>query len=264
MPKKDNDKELRPYIFQGVEFDLSTSGDEVTADCPFCGEEGKFNVNRNTSLFKCWHGDCEQNGNSVTFLRKFWQKCYNETTDKEYRDFADESGLMGTTPLREMGCAVSTLKNQWLVPCYNNEGNITGLYRYGRMKKKNKWINSLLISPGNGVHLINRQNIKGHDSIMICEGWRDCLSVMEMTDTIDVVSLSGSENFRPQWSSLFRNRNVIIAGDNDDAGVKCVKKTASILAGSKTPPKSIGYIDWKALKPKKGVSDVRDYLMKVA
>lgn len=50
------------------------SGKNITADCPFCGEEKKFSLNAEKGLWQCFK--CGETGNSVSFLAKM-QNCSN-------------------------------------------------------------------------------------------------------------------------------------------------------------------------------------------
>lgn len=254
MPKK-TPNNLRVYVFHGVEFG-DGEGDEAIGTCPFCGKENKFSVNLDTSLFRCWSGECDISGNSSSFLGKFWKHCLDNTTDSQYRSFARESGLETTRSLKKMGCAFSVLKHQWVVPGFTLEGKVTGLYRFGKIKDKGKWIKRLLISPGGGTHLLNVQNVKGTERIFMTEGWRDALAWMETTKD-DVVSLTGAGVLQARFLRAFENKDVVLLFDANEAGIKGVRRAASILMSTDVKPKSISYLNWEGVQPG---TDVRDYL----
>lgn len=254
---------VRPYIFHGVNLEMPKSGREALGDCPFCGKEGKFSVNTETSKFQCWGGSCQVTGNSTVFLRMFWEHCREATTTRDYQRLADESGFLKPHAARSFGCCLSTLKNQWLVPGWNADGNLTGLYRYGKIMDKGGWRDRLLSCPGTGQHLFNLQNYDSAKPIVdLCEGWRDGIAWIESLslttkggvsyiDSRSVLCIPGTNSFKPAWCKYFAGKTVNILFDNDHpkdskegAGIKGVKKVASILLSSRTPPEKINFMAW--------------------
>lgn len=266
IPKSTNTPDaIRPYTFHGVELELPRSGKEALGQCPFCDKNQKFSVNIETSMFQCWGGGCGVQGNSTTFLKLYWDLCKQETTITDYQQLAEDSGFLKPHAARAFGVVMSKLKGQWLVPGYNHEGNLTGLYRYGRMlNTKKQWTNRLLVCPGTGVHLFNVPNYDPSKPIVdLCEGWRDGIawyeSITEMTingrslsNGRSVLAVPGTNAFKPQWCKFFAGKTVNIWFDNDPpnkngqegGGITGVKKVASILKSSSNPPEEVNYVAW--------------------
>ena len=288
MPKVSKPKvpdALRPYFFHGVEIEVPSSGKEAMGDCPFCGKTGKFSVNVETSMFKCWSSSCAVQGNSTVFLRLFWEHCKENTTTADYKKLAELSKFTFPDAARSFGVVMSTLTSQWLVPGYGPEGKLTGLYRYGRILDGGKWKDRLLVCPGTGVHLFNLPNLDDSKPIInLCEGWRDGIKLFEaMTNTTiggqplitkhSVLAIPGTNSFKSQWCKFFAGKQVNIWFDNDKpsdegkdgAGLFGVKKVASVLRSSTTPPEEIRYLAWNGNPEQYDENvpngmDVRDYL----
>jgi len=278
---------LRVYKFHGIEF--SINGKEAIGDCPFCGKEQKFSVNTETSQYQCWAGSCKVSGNSTSFLKSYWEHCRDETTNTEYDRLAEESGFLQPHAARAFGVVMSTLKNQWLIPGWNKDARLTGLYRYGRLKdNKDRWFSKLLVCPGTGHHLFNLQNYDTTKPIVdLCEGWRDGIAWYEsltlgtragkpFINDRSVLAVPGTNSFKPEWSKFFAGKTVNILFDNDHpvtnkdktlegAGLQGVKKVASILSSAPTPPETINFVAWNGSADQYSLdlpdsTDVRDYL----
>lgn len=264
---------LRPYIFHGLDLNPNASGEEVATECPFCGKD-KFNVNKRTTLFRCWSGSCGVEGNSSSFIRQFWELCHGLTTEDEYQRLVEDSGFFSMDAAKKFGVARNTITGEWIVPGFNASCKMTGLYRFARIKdKKGKWVSKLLPTPGTGHHLFNLQNYEPEKPIIdLCEGWRDGIAWIEMLQSCsvgdpedgvtlfsnrNVVCVPGTNSFKPSWTSLFKGKTVNILFDNDyskrnnvtgnlqdGAGLKGVKKVASILLSNKEPPEDVYFLRW--------------------
>ena len=68
------------------------------------------------------------------------------------------------------------------------------------------------------------------ETILFCEGWRDCAAAME-AGYDSTASTGGASTWRDDWLCLFRNRNVIIIMDCDTAGQKAAQRAADALYG---------------------------------
>lgn len=280
---------LRPYIFHGVEFEDVKTGKEALAACPFCGKENKFSVNIENSMFQCWSGSCKVTGNSTTFLRLYWEHCKELTTNSHYDKLAKDSGFLKPHAARSFGLVMSTLRDQWLVPGWNQDSKLTGLYRYGRIKDSDgKWRSRLLVCPGTGHHLFNLQNFDATKPIVdLCEGWRDGIAWQEaiaatqrggkpLINDRNVLAVPGTNSFKPAWTKFFAGKTVNILFDNDHtkeikgktvegAGVQGVKKVASILASAQSKPETINFLAWNGSAEQFSEDlpdsmDIRDYL----
>lgn len=293
MPKnpKNNNKKgrvpatLKPFTFHGVELNIPKSEEgEALGKCPFCGGD-KFSVNIETSKFKCWKGSCNAFGNSNSFLKQLWDMCRIVTKEKHFDKLAENSNFLSGKSVKEFGCALNPLNNNWVVPGYNVESKLTGLYRFCRIKEKDQWKNKLLPTPGAGHHLFNVHNYDPSKNVVdLVEGWRDAISWQETIKNMgllkqrNILAVPGTNSFKPQWSKFFSGKKVNILFDNDwpranvqtgeimePAGIKGVKRVASILSSGASPPESINHLRWD--NDPRGFSesipdgmDIRDFL----
>lgn len=278
---------LRPYIFHGVDIQELSGAKEALATCPFCDKENKFSINVENSMFQCW--SCKATGNSTTFLRLYWEHCRDSTTNAQYDKLKEESGFLKPHAARSFGVVMSTLKDQWLVPGWNHESKLTGLYRYGRIKDSSgRWRSRLLVCPNTGHHLFNLQNFDATKPIIdLCEGWRDGIAWFEgltltqragkpLINDRNVLAVPGTNSFKPAWTKLFAGKTVNILFDNDHtketggktvqgAGLQGVKKVASILSSAPSPPETINFLAWNGSAEQYSDDlpdsmDIRDYL----
>ena len=285
-PESDEDRypNLKPYLFHGLDLNIPRKGDEANGTCPFCGRENKFNVNVQNTLYHCW--GCSETGNSAKFLQEIWKFCLGETPISRYKQLADDSSLPDYKELKEFGCAYNLLNDKWLVPGYNHDSKMTGLYKFTRIKdKRGTWVSKLLPTPGFGLHLFNLHKYDANKPIVdICEGWRDGIAwqtYVNMSGHFNersVISVPGTNSFKPQWGKFFAQKEVNILFDNDHprmnkktgktespAGIQGVRKVASMLASMDDPPIAINYLCWN--KAEEGFDtgladglDIRDYL----
>lgn len=63
--------------------------------------------------------------------------------------------------------------------------------------------------------------------VYVCEGVIDTLSLIQFNN--DAVGIPGVKNFKPEWVSLFENKRVIVAFDEDEAGRQGRDKVIELL-----------------------------------
>ena len=135
--------------------------------------------------------------------------------------------------------------------------------------------------------MFNIHNYEQHKPVVdLLEGWRDAIQWMEgiagtttasgstMDTDRNVIGIPGTNVFRDDWASYFAGKVVNILFDNDlprknkktgevvdGAGIKGVKRIASVLTSARKPPKEINFLDWTALgQDLPNGTDIRDYL----
>lgn len=178
--KHDDPPGLRAFVFHHL--DLEVKGGHGIGDCPFCGREGKFSVDAQTSQWQCW--SCQSAGNSLTFLRQ-WHEALRVASpvnppSRPVERFRGQDGFRpaltngmpygaGAGPLRgdrfaaqvaadrglldpatvEAWGVVQAPDGAWLVPGYGTDGVLNQLYRRTRIKDgKGEWVWRLLPTPG--------------------------------------------------------------------------------------------------------------------
>jgi len=222
---------LRPLLFHGL--DLSWDARVAKGDCPWCGREGKFEVNLETGLWRCWvcaEGTEKGGGNALTFLRLLHEAADRATTD--YRDLAEDRGLLPDT-LVHWGLARSPLTGDWLVPAYDVSGSLRQLYRYVQGSDRPR----LLPTPTLGHHLHGVSLVHERaETLYVCEGPWDAMALWEALGTCKasgdglastaspersllassaVVAVPGCSTFFDAWLPLFEGRRTVLMYDND-------------------------------------------------
>jgi hypothetical protein len=278
---KDTPEGLKPFLFHGVDLDWKVNTKECVADeCPFCHKEGKFSVNKVTSKFDC--KSCSVSGNGIEFIRQYYDVLkYNLIPAHE--ELKTDRKLLSANSLVTWGIRWSYLKNEWVVPAYNEEGKLCQLYAYRNIKGKRRLLATPTFSHGVFGDVTYKKS-----TIVLCEGIWDSMALWECLEydknhdfktpnksEVSVLGLPGCNIMRDNWLPLFSGKKVFVAFDNDhpitnektgqvqQAGWKGLQSIVSKLKGSKKPPESVGILQWgpdgyNPLLP--DGCDVRDYL----
>lgn len=274
--KLDEPEMLRPYLFHGLVLDWSSGRDELVTDCPFCGKPHHFTVNQRTGLWRCLvcgQGSDRGGGNIHIFLRLLWETSDRATQD--YRQLADERGLLNPDTLVYWGLCCSVLTNEWLIPAYNAKGSLCQLCRYvdGRT----------LATPGLSHGLFGRHlYVPEREYIYLCEGQWDGMLLWEALRTAsevkgsnklavtadleaclavdaNVLAVPGCSTFNTAWAPLFAGKVVYLVYDNDypqihpktgktsaPAGLAGMRRVARLLSAGVVPPAGVSYVRWGA------------------
>jgi hypothetical protein len=237
-------EKLQPFIFHGVDLNYNPESTmrEVIGDCPLCGKEEKFYANKSNGLYHC--KVCGSEGNVYTFIRELHALLLATTTDGDYEDIMDERPVLtNITVLRNWGLAWNPSRKEWLLPAYNQEGQMTNLYRYALITTKKGEKHRFLSTPTLANALFglpdDTEEIPRKDAVVFCEGpwdgmaldcslheWVDAGSVLipidsatKDEDTMDVYynvrSVPGIESFNQLWGEITTDRDAIIMFDSD-------------------------------------------------
>lgn len=295
MPTAVSNDNIKPYVL----FGLDTSppkGDEVNSDCPFCGRTGKFFINTNTGVWRCVvcsTGSSKGGGNIYTFIRKLHEMA--QCPENEAKELAADRKLMKWETLRDWGCVLSPITNEWLVPGHAPDGKLNQLYRYTEIEGKMR----LPACAGlphqlHGVHLFDKS--KPH--VFLCEGPWDAMALWEalgmakdsdglkltsntevsLRMTSNVLAAPGATTFPEAWSLLFADKDVSLMYDsdhplinkmtkkeNEPTGYAGMRRVCGVLSRANVLPKSVMYLHWgdKGYDPNlKDGYDVRDHIGK--
>jgi len=276
MPKiDDRPNSLRPYLFHGLDLSWRDGDKNATAQCPWCGREGKFSAKIETGIWRCWNAACSEQGNARVFLRTLWKASDEVTTD--YGELAQDRSLQQPDTLMHWGVVRSTITNDWLVPGYSIGGKLNQLYRY---VERSQHQGRLLPTPtlGHQLHGVNLYD-KNKSVVYLCEGpwdamvlWETLRSVKEtgegefastanlavsLLSNANVLAVPGCMVFFPAWTPLFAGKRVNLMYDNDHprkhpktgkmlapAGLGGARRTAAILMAAKNAPREINFIEW--------------------
>lgn len=234
---------LQPFIHNGLDIDIR--GDEAIGDCPFCGREGKFSVETERGVWKCWsctEGSDKGGGNIYTFISLLYEmgkkKDKNHTLLKQY---AKEKNIINLDTLYKWGVFIHPITDELALAGFNKEGSVTNIYRYleDHETEKMRWMvtkglhHTLL-----GISLFN----KNKKNIFLCEGLHDamCLyetlgfiksEVDEKEDSLELSFTSSEEEsilqdynilavpsasiFQERWVEIFSRKKVILLPHND-------------------------------------------------
>lgn len=212
---------LRPYIFHGL--DLVVRGNQGVGDCPFCGGAGKFSVEAESGLWRCWScggGRPGGGGNALVFIRLCHAAAIAATTSAWYAAVASDRRLASAATPRAWGMARAPVGDAWLVPGYAPDGQLWQLYR--RAWLGDKWI--LLPTPGihpagaqHGLHMPTDAWGAKRPRVVVCEGPWDGMAWWEAERDADtnVAAVPGCNVWRDEWSAMLRDKVVILPYDND-------------------------------------------------
>ena len=240
---------LRPFYCHGVKF-VSQMGNEAIAKCPFCSRRKHFYVNMKTGQFCC--KSCGEGGNIYSFLKKYSDMIYQETTIAEYKELRKLRGL-----------PVQLFRNWkfgwdgecWLMPVWK-EGKKTCL----DIRRWNPKTNIVKSTAGCNLQLYGMYKAKEASTIWLCEGEWDTIAmsmILEQAGLSDrAVGVPGANTFKEDWPELFKGKTVYLCYDNDNPGVDGMMRTYDKL---KPVVRSIKHIKWPTTYPKG--YDVRDCVL---
>lgn len=247
-------------IYEAFDLDFNTdkAKKNAIADCPFCGDEAHFSVSlqkKNEGQYRCLK--CGDTGNAYSFLQKMHARAYANTKPKNWKELSEQWGN-DWKYLRDNNLAFDEDNNRWLVPVTNGNGSIANLMQWKVPEDGEK--SPLMSTSGCELHLHFANEIKDKGPILVCEGYKDGLSLRELLTAAEVtdhsvVAVPGADVFKDEWKKYFKGRDVVLLYDNDAAGHRGADKALKLLTGT---ARSIRRITWP-----KGTADkydIRDYI----
>ena len=285
---------LDPFHCHKIGLDYEAA-DEARGDCIICGSDSrKFYVNVETGLWSC--KNCQESGNTIEFIRIFYE--IGKALKADITDLAARRKLLFSETLLDWGVVASPTADEWLVPGFDLEGNITNLYRYVRFKDKHlMWPTKGLTQALFGMNLFDLAK----PDVYICEGVFDGMALYELLKRIkrvgegkyeptniieescyakaNVIAVPGAGVWLPSWSKLLAGRNVFLLYDNDHpkvnektgratngagfSGMQRVKSVIDDVCRAEEYPEHISYLNWgpEGYNPDLPSGfDVRDFL----
>ncbi|MHC4676122.1 MAG: AAA family ATPase [Planctomycetota bacterium] len=234
----------------GIELRKS-SGNQMVGDCPFCDKAGHLYVNKETGQWDC--KVCGKSGNPINFMTGMMSILQGTTRRQDRQSLAKERGIYSLM-IRNFGLAWNG--DCWLIPYRNKNGNVVAINRWNPGTKRAKQL------PGISTSLFNVDRLAESEpsaTVWLCEGEWDAMAmtyILQKNDRPDVtVALPGVMTFKEEWASWFKDRDVYIAFDNDEAGQRAIPKAVKRLVNAK----SIQVVKWPEEKPEG--YDIRDCLI---
>lgn len=271
MPKVDTTPQfLRPYLFHGMDLSDPNGSNQAVADCPFCGNEGKFYISADTGKGHC--KPCGADTNVASFLQKYHELLSGRLGGGE--DLVKSRRLLSLDTLEAWGVVKSSLTGEWLVPGYNVKGTLINLYRYVKVGDRRVLMSTPSVNQGlHGVPLFDPKK----PEVWVCEGWGDGMAAWEilqrakrgedgtlkvtgnvsqsLLSTINVLATPGCNIWNPDWADLCAGRVVTLLYDNDHprenqgkrflAGYDGMKRVAEMLVSANEPPSEIRILAWE-------------------
>lgn len=285
---------LKPYKFHGLTISHRKGAKDATADCPFCGREGKLNINVNDSKFGCVI--CGESGNQFSFIRKLHESSLTHTSPTDRTQFHIDRKLLSEDTLVDWGVCKSIINGKWICPGYNEKGSINQLYQYIYTGERWAWL------PTGGLNGHSLMGMGKYDAkkpiTILCEGLWDGAALYEvlgMAKSSDqgyvktgsyessllsdknVLSFPAARVFKETWLPLFSGQTVFLMAQNDHpklnektgtmsppASYSGMERIAKLLLSAKNPPALINLLHWgeEGYDPElKSGYDLRDELI---
>lgn len=297
LTSKDTPQFLRPFIYHGVDLRYSDEGTQGQGECPFCGKERKFSVNKENGKWDC--KSCARAGNIPTFLRQLWEN--HATSQADYEALAHDRKLLRWETLVEWGVVRSFISGEWIIPGYNPEGKLCNLYVYARNPYTNKRHLSVTAGVGHqliGLSLWDTKKTK----VAVCEGPWDGMALYETLrllrrnavngrntvsdDPLDslynetnILVVPSCNVFFEKWADIIAGKSVAFLYDNDRkkdpqgkwnyAALRGLKHALQEIHTANEHPEAIDYLAWGPEEDQFNPDlpsgyDVRDHLTQMA
>jgi len=243
-------KKVSLFEFHGVALHKNGEKGQLKGDCPFCGSAGHFYAHPEKLLWDC--KSCGMKGNAYGFIEALHEAARERTKVEDYKLLADERPGIPWQWLKEMGLAKDGTR--WLLPSYSTNKKMVnlGIWTGGKTK--------VLGSPGCALHPVLAESLPGSQgSIYICEGHWDTYALANVWQKLRkpgvVIGVPGANTFKADWVKEFKDRDVYLLYDCDEAGFQGLEKAGELLAGVAS---SISILVWPDGTPER--YDVRDVL----
>lgn len=229
---------MNPFEFHGVT--TKKTGNQLVADCIFCGADQRFFINPETSQWDC--KVCHEKGNLYTFLQRLLD---NSDSSDESLQYLSESRNIELETLRQWGICLSPYTDEYLIPTYNAEGKLSNLYVYRTFEEGGKSIVAGTPSINQQLFTLKTLDFTKVETTYICSGpwdtmkWYECLSKLKiqkvskdkslvvktnnseesLLNNCVIVGVPGEGQWKDHWTDrLFNHRSKpqpIILFDND-------------------------------------------------
>ena len=231
---------LKPFKQHGVVFRGANSSQSY-GDCPFTGKEGKFYVNKNTL---CWDSKTAGlSGNLRGFLESINDQNIKDMNAKVLGRLAENRKL----PVKALeGYGLGYSGNGYTFPVRDEKNQLMDL----RMQQLGK---NVLSTSGCAIWLFNVKAITEAPvnwPIYLCEGEWDTIAMAWLLKYLDVkavaVGVPGANTFKREWAPYFKNRDVRVCYDNDEAGEQGEVTVEGRLLGV---AKQVEFVHWPMKLP---------------
>lgn len=236
-------------LLLGVNNDRKT---EWICGCPLCGDEKHLYLNSDSLLYQCKR--CGESGNYLQLIAQLSTNLAEDIAKDELEELAKDRQL----PIAAFKkLSIGFTGTFYTVPVRNADGEITNVLRYRPGGK-------LLGAPGCKMGLFGAQHLadskRTAEPIYILEGSWDGLAFEWLRKKVKkpgiVTAVLGAGQLPVGFVDYFRDRNVYIVQDNDDAGSKGEVRITDRLTGV---ARSMKYFSWGESDP--DGADIRDLII---
>lgn len=218
---------LRPYLFHGM--DLAIRGGHGVGDCPFCGSDGKFSADCDSGLWRCFvcgAGTDRGGGNALVFIRLLYHRLKMDTPPEFFATVAQDRRLREDGTVGSWGICRGP-GDEWIVPGYGSDGEVSQLYRRVRMFERGKYVWRLLPTPGvwpdgkaHALHMSTIDFNQALPAVHVCEGPWDGMALWEVMRSCgqadaNVIAVPGCNVWRDEWTAICRDKHVTLWFDSD-------------------------------------------------
>jgi hypothetical protein len=238
-------KKNSPFEFHTGFEAVPVGTNQMQMQCPFCLKDGHFYFNPDKDLWDC--KVCQKSGNTYTFIQTLYDHCLK-----------DVSALKKGIPrhiLEKNGVRWNPFNETFVIPTYR-EGKMNNLIKYVERA------NTLYATPSLETTLFNWDEVT-EEEIWLCEGHWDKMAAETMFGSehpITAIGVPGANSFRDSWCGAFRDKDVVLMYDNDDAGKKGTLNVIEKFRNAPQKPRSLRAIVWPDDCPVG--YDLRDHLLK--
>lgn len=219
-----------PYNFH-THFDTepATKGN-LKGTCPFCNKENHFFFNEETFQWDC--KVCSLEGNVYTFIALLHDRVCVPLTES----------IKGIPlhVIKANNIKYNPFNDTVVIPTYALNGSINNLYKYVSSN------NNLYGTPTLSSTIYNAEPTPEQE-VWLCEGHWDKLAAEAMfgsSHQATALGAPGASSFKPPWTQYFRDRDLIICYDADEAGSKGITKVLRTIADSPQKPRTVSVVQW--------------------
>lgn len=215
-------------------------------DCIFCGKERHFHFFEDTR-YSCKR--CGEKGNKYNFLAGVLELHTIQSIAELAAAKALPQRIFHARQIR-----YNKLNDTYVIPTYKT-GKLNNLYKYVPS------INRIMGSPTISATLFNWDE-EIHDTVWLCEGHWDKLAgdmIIGPSRQVTAIGLPGANMFKESFCGAFNDKELLIIGDNDEAGEKMIESVIEKIKNNPLRPKTIRKVVWPEATPPK--YDLRDHYL---
>lgn len=234
---------VKAYMQHGF-YPKGLSGDQVYGACPFCLDDTKMYVNKDSMNWDC--KVCGRRGGFQTFLALMHEQCLPQFTGAVAFLLAKKRGLTVDT-LKKSQVGYNKLTGAYTLPMPNEEGKLEDL----RIYKDGKFMSTSTCKTGLWNHLAVVGSAEPIQTIYLCEGEWDGMAMDEVirvgaVPSSAAVAVPGANVLKPHWVPYFKGRDVVALYDHDKAGKEGTVKCYNAL---KPIARTLRFIHWPEETP---------------